>query len=649
MIPAMAKGPTLADVLAAPDDLDLRMVWADALQAAGDPRGELAALQLAKTKTYEGWVREAELIQKHGREWASPLDDYFSTYVFEGGLFAGGLPAYGFAPDPDNLEGVPGASFTEPAWKAITTIVELYYGQHALDSTQVKVRRLRQVWETELIELLASKRPLDRIVELGVQPQGDGSPAIKALGTCKTFPNLRTLTIHGPRPHIAKVLDGSSVLARIERLGIEEVGEYTRADALIAAAVASKGALREVVIRFSERRQDLGWLVTLRRDKPGPFTEVVAWWRYTERSQSPKQVAAGCIRILNLVDRSKVRSLSIETGRPMRFPSDLVRTLTEQVAEMPLQHCVVPWQVTPLKAPAAGEQTWHLAISELDTPKQLPAVWKALGPQLGVAWDALSVNGRGAPSLGRDPVAALKKRFPKRYSQNLAILRTGSTDAIHMTNYQTLGGSFTTSRSPSELATWFATMVAALAPAGLVSCGRAAGVAEHHAFDLETYGAIDSGWLIALPPALSKGVTPKHLAKLGALPVACKGRVVFTIGADPAKLDDRRARAFAANLVELLDELRASKVPPWFAAVVRREIAPYVKRFKLSKTCDRPLRMEWSRGKKFIRVRLDNTKGRWKMAIASSGGLMGIADTEIPDAESVEAELADLAPYLRRT
>lgn len=58
-------------MLAAPDDLDLRMVWADALQQQGDPRGELAALQLAKTKTYEGWAREAELIQKHGREWAS--------------------------------------------------------------------------------------------------------------------------------------------------------------------------------------------------------------------------------------------------------------------------------------------------------------------------------------------------------------------------------------------------------------------------------------------------------------------------------------------------------------------------------------------------------------------------------------------------
>jgi uncharacterized protein (TIGR02996 family) len=58
------QGTDARRVLASPDDLDLRMVWADALQQKGDPRGELAALQLAKIKTYEGWVREAELIER---------------------------------------------------------------------------------------------------------------------------------------------------------------------------------------------------------------------------------------------------------------------------------------------------------------------------------------------------------------------------------------------------------------------------------------------------------------------------------------------------------------------------------------------------------------------------------------------------------
>src|SRR5438132_311847 len=45
---AMAVGPDLVDeLLARPDDLALRLVIADRLQDAGDPRGELVAVQCA--------------------------------------------------------------------------------------------------------------------------------------------------------------------------------------------------------------------------------------------------------------------------------------------------------------------------------------------------------------------------------------------------------------------------------------------------------------------------------------------------------------------------------------------------------------------------------------------------------------------------
>ena len=44
----MSVDALLAQVYAAPDDLELRAVVGDALQQLGDPRGELIALQLAK-------------------------------------------------------------------------------------------------------------------------------------------------------------------------------------------------------------------------------------------------------------------------------------------------------------------------------------------------------------------------------------------------------------------------------------------------------------------------------------------------------------------------------------------------------------------------------------------------------------------------
>lgn len=645
-----AQGPTLADVMAEPEDLDLRMVWADALQQRGDPRGELAAIQLAGRATYESWMREHELVTDHGKKWANPIGEYFAApFVYEGGVFAGGRPAYGFDSDPDDLKGTPGASFDEPAWRAVTTIVGLDHGSRVLDEPDVPIRRLREVWEHEAIELLEkyARKPLKRIVELGIRPQGEGSARTKLIASCKALPNLRTLAIVAPRPHIAKLLAGSSVLKRIERLGLEDVDQFTTDTAarLLDAAVASRGALREVVLRFSKYGKDLGWQVTLRRDAPGPFTSMAAWWRRSEKARAPKDLASDCLRILSLIDRKAIRSLSIEVGKSMRFPSDTVRTLAEQLAEVPLEHCVVPWQATPLKAAAAGEQRWHLEAGLCDALERIGDAWKVLGPDLGVAWDAMSADGRGTPALGKDPVATLKKRAKGKLRDGLSLVRTGSSDAIRLGCHAWVSGTFTTARTPQALATWFAGAVATLEPNGIATCGVVETV-DINAFDLETYGAADAGWMVALPPAASRGLTAKHLTKLGAVPVESPdhSRVVFTIGDDPSKVDDKRARAFAATLVATLDELRSAKAPKWFAPLMRELVAPTAKRLKLTKTHDRPLRLVWSRGKTFIRVRLDDTGGSWKMQVETNS-FVG-APTEIRKPADAEAELASLARYV---
>ena len=59
----------LAEIADQPDDDHARLVYADQLQLAGDPRGELIALQLAARDP----ERQRELVAAHGRTWLGPL------------------------------------------------------------------------------------------------------------------------------------------------------------------------------------------------------------------------------------------------------------------------------------------------------------------------------------------------------------------------------------------------------------------------------------------------------------------------------------------------------------------------------------------------------------------------------------------------
>lgn len=67
----------LAAVYASPDADEPRLVYADALQEIGDPRGEFIALQFKRARgeelSREEWLREVELAQRHGAAWLGPL------------------------------------------------------------------------------------------------------------------------------------------------------------------------------------------------------------------------------------------------------------------------------------------------------------------------------------------------------------------------------------------------------------------------------------------------------------------------------------------------------------------------------------------------------------------------------------------------
>ncbi len=64
----MTTDALLRQILADPTDAALRSVYADALMAAGDPRGELIAIECAPP-TPEGMRRRAELRAEHAKRW----------------------------------------------------------------------------------------------------------------------------------------------------------------------------------------------------------------------------------------------------------------------------------------------------------------------------------------------------------------------------------------------------------------------------------------------------------------------------------------------------------------------------------------------------------------------------------------------------
>jgi uncharacterized protein (TIGR02996 family) len=79
----MTSASLLDALIAAPDDTDRYLVYADALQAAGDPHGELIAIQHARLARPDDDAlarAEAELLARHGRKLLRGLDGDLARY-----------------------------------------------------------------------------------------------------------------------------------------------------------------------------------------------------------------------------------------------------------------------------------------------------------------------------------------------------------------------------------------------------------------------------------------------------------------------------------------------------------------------------------------------------------------------------------------
>lgn len=128
-----------------PDDDGTRLVLADALSEAADPRGELIALQMARaaqetpTKTMRS--RELDLLSAYGREWLGAIEPAIakSRLVFERGFPSSVVLGW---PSDSAL-----AVVARPEWATISAVDALPWSTPNARSADERQRRVRAVLE----------------------------------------------------------------------------------------------------------------------------------------------------------------------------------------------------------------------------------------------------------------------------------------------------------------------------------------------------------------------------------------------------------------------------------------------------------------------------------------------------------------------
>jgi uncharacterized protein (TIGR02996 family) len=162
-----------AQVYEHPDDDEVRLVLADALLAAGDPRGELIQLQFHPEADHER--RTMELLQHHGLTWLGALRDHVVPIRYERGFVTSCVAT--------NVDDIVGA----PEWATIRT-VELMCTNRAflLHPAMRSLRRIHGI-RVDLLQQIALDAPAlaARIEALRVMDLGN------SYTTFARFPALR--------------------------------------------------------------------------------------------------------------------------------------------------------------------------------------------------------------------------------------------------------------------------------------------------------------------------------------------------------------------------------------------------------------------------------------------------------------------------
>lgn len=144
----------LAAIYAAPHDDAPRVVYADVLTEAGDPRGELITLQLAPTRDLR---REARLLRAAGRAWFDGLDADGATEI----VHARGFPA---------AAALASGVVRAPAW---ATIEKLFLRRDCAFAGAPHLRALRELHGLRAKELATVRLPVYELDVLAVRDYPD--------------------------------------------------------------------------------------------------------------------------------------------------------------------------------------------------------------------------------------------------------------------------------------------------------------------------------------------------------------------------------------------------------------------------------------------------------------------------------------------
>ena len=220
-----------AEVLARPDDRELRLVLGDLLLEHGDPRGELIALQ-AKDARGEASLKERSriqgLIRKHQRDWLGELSLALCNVRFELGFPVAAEVRQGAAAEDD----VWARAAEDPG---LATLRELRQGQaseelYARFVTSPALRRLEDVD-------LPSRRLLATLCEPRHEPwsfqrlrlRRYARGALDLIAASPALPRLRELDVRASLDELARLeaeLRGHPLLGQLARVTLEPHGYY---------------------------------------------------------------------------------------------------------------------------------------------------------------------------------------------------------------------------------------------------------------------------------------------------------------------------------------------------------------------------------------------------------------------------------------
>lgn len=204
------EGALLAAVHDAPEDMAARLVYADWLDARGDPRGEFISLQLgaqAGALASATQVREQLLLARHGRRWAGELDALLNPRgrVFEGGfLTRASVEASELSVDQIGLD----------AWSTLRSL-----DGHVPDLLALRGRlsALEQLYGFLSLDRFVSLRAAGRLQSVSRYECSISDPNLRF----DTPLGLRALLVrHARAPQLARLLSSPAIR------GLEELGVY---------------------------------------------------------------------------------------------------------------------------------------------------------------------------------------------------------------------------------------------------------------------------------------------------------------------------------------------------------------------------------------------------------------------------------------